>query len=88
MPDVDFGLRVAQSIVDEFTNDASIPIMLLSTRAGGLGINLVAADTVIMHDMDFNPNNDKQAEVRQWLQNRCPLNTSPFGAGFSCPEQE
>jgi len=27
------------------------------------GINLTAADTVILHDMDFNPENDKQAEV-------------------------
>lgn len=37
---------------------------MLSTRAGGLGINLTAADTVIIHDIDFNPYNDKQAEDR------------------------
>jgi hypothetical protein len=30
------------------------------------GINLTAADTVILHDMDFNPENDKQAEVRYY----------------------
>lgn len=41
----------------------SIPVFLLSTKAGGLGINLTAADTVIMHDLDFNPENDRQAEV-------------------------
>ena len=41
----------------------NIPIFLLSTKAGGLGINLTAADTVIMHDLDFNPENDRQAEV-------------------------
>eukprot|EP01035_Chromulina_nebulosa_P021866 gene21866-28307_t len=42
----------------------NIPIFLLSTKAGGLGINLTAADTVIMHDLDFNPENDRQAEDR------------------------
>ncbi len=38
-------------------------MFLLSTKAGGLGINLTAADTVVLHDLDFNPENDKQAEV-------------------------
>ena len=38
--------------------------MLLSTRAGGCGINLVAADTVIIYDSDFNPQNDLQAQAR------------------------
>ena len=32
--------------------------------AGGVGINLTAADTVIIHDLDFNPQNDRQAEDR------------------------
>ena len=41
-----------------------IPVFLLSTKAGGLGINLTSADTVIMHDLDFNPENDRQAEDR------------------------
>lgn len=53
-----------QEMIDEFTHDESIFIFLLSTRAGGLGINLTAADTVIIHDIDFNPYNDKQAEDR------------------------
>lgn len=44
--------------------DENIFIFLLSTKAGGLGINLTAADTVIIHDIDFNPYNDKQAEDR------------------------
>ena len=35
-------------------------VFLLSTRAGGMGINLTAADTVIMHDSDFNPQVDRQ----------------------------
>ena len=35
--------------------------MLLSTRAGGLGLNLIATDTVIIFDSDLNPQNDLQA---------------------------
>ena len=51
-------------MIDEFSAVGStIPVFLLSTKAGGLGINLTAADTVIMHDLDFNPENDRQAEV-------------------------
>lgn len=51
-------------MIDEFSEDGTIFAFLLSTRAGGLGINLTAADTVIIHDIDFNPYNDKQAEDR------------------------
>ena len=39
-------------------------VFLLSTKAGGMGINLTAANVVIMHDIDYNPFNDKQAEDR------------------------
>ncbi|XP_039574063.1 chromodomain-helicase-DNA-binding protein 1-like isoform X2 [Passer montanus] len=39
-------------------------IFLLSTRAGGVGMNLTAADTVIFADSDFNPQNDLQAIAR------------------------
>lgn len=39
---------VRQTLVDEFTEDESIPIFLLSTKAGGMGINLTAASVVIM----------------------------------------
>src|ERR1700748_3978122 len=39
-------------------------IFLLSTRAGGLGINLTAADTVFFYDHDWNPSNDSQAMDR------------------------
>ncbi len=52
-----------QALIDRF-NSGAIPVFLLSTKAGGLGINLTTADTVIMHDLDFNPENDRQAEDR------------------------
>ncbi|XP_052753322.1 SWI/SNF-related matrix-associated actin-dependent regulator of chromatin subfamily A containing DEAD/H box 1 homolog [Galleria mellonella] len=52
-----------QELIDQY-NAEDIFVFLLSTRAGGLGINLTAADTVVIHDIDFNPYNDKQAEDR------------------------
>lgn len=53
-----------QDMINQYNTDDTIFIFLLSTKAGGLGINLTAADTVIIHDIDFNPYNDKQAEDR------------------------
>ncbi|ELU04658.1 hypothetical protein CAPTEDRAFT_222942 [Capitella teleta] len=53
-----------QELIDQYNTDSEIFIFLLSTKAGGLGINLTAADSVIFHDIDFNPYNDKQAEDR------------------------
>lgn len=53
------------SRIAEFNSPASkIAVFLLSTRAGGLGINLTAADTVIIYDSDWNPQVDLQAEAR------------------------
>lgn len=49
--------------VDEFMN-GDIFIFLISTRAGGLGLNLTAADTVIFYDSDWNPQVDLQAMDR------------------------
>lgn len=50
--------------MDAFNDDPSVFCFLLSTRAGGLGINLVAADTVILFDSDWNPHQDSQAQDR------------------------
>ncbi|XP_060103034.1 SWI/SNF-related matrix-associated actin-dependent regulator of chromatin subfamily A containing DEAD/H box 1 [Heteronotia binoei] len=51
-------------LIDEFNSDMGIFVFLLSTKAGGLGINLTSANVVILHDIDCNPYNDKQAEDR------------------------
>lgn len=39
--------------IEIFTKDSTVPVFLLSTRAGGLGLNLTAADTVIILDSDW-----------------------------------
>ena len=49
-----------QEAIRSFNNDPDVFIFLLSTRAGGLGINLTAADTVIIYDSDWNPHQDMQ----------------------------
>jgi len=58
------------TIVDKF-NDLSqnVFVFLLSTRAGGQGLNLTGADVVVLHDVDFNPQVDRQAEDRchRWV---------------------
>ncbi|EDO46669.1 predicted protein [Nematostella vectensis] len=50
--------------IDAFASDPEKFIFLLSTRAGGLGLNLSAADTVIIYDSDWNPQSDLQAQDR------------------------
>lgn len=50
--------------VNRFQTSSDIFCFLLSTRAGGLGLNLTAGDTVIFLDSDFNPQNDIQAAAR------------------------
>lgn len=47
-----------------FNTDPDVFLFLVSTRAGGLGINLTAADTVIIYDSDWNPQSDLQAQDR------------------------
>ncbi|XP_016116700.1 SWI/SNF-related matrix-associated actin-dependent regulator of chromatin subfamily A containing DEAD/H box 1A-like, partial [Sinocyclocheilus grahami] len=51
-------------LIDKYNTNREIFVFLLSTRAGGQGINLASANTVILHDIDCNPFNDKQAEDR------------------------
>ncbi|TFK77267.1 hypothetical protein BDN72DRAFT_35406 [Pluteus cervinus] len=56
-----------QKSMDEFNRPGSDTfIFLLTTRAGGVGINLYSADTVIIFDPDFNPHQDLQAIARAY----------------------
>jgi chromatin-remodeling ATPase INO80 len=57
-------LEDRRDTVHDFQTRPEIFIFLLSTRAGGLGINLTAADTVIFYDSDWNPTIDSQAMDR------------------------
>lgn len=71
MPDVTFmrldgsiDSKDRQKVVREFNEDPSIDVLLLTTKVGGLGLNLTGADTVIFVEHDWNPMNDLQAMDR------------------------
>lgn len=57
--------NLRQAAIDRYCKPGSDRfVFLLCTKAGGLGINLVAADTCIIYDSDWNPQNDLQAQAR------------------------
>ncbi len=58
-----FQASERSGLMQEF-NQSAIPVFLLSTRAGGLGLNLQSADTVLLFDSDLNPQSDLQAMAR------------------------
>ena len=53
-------------MVDSFNNDPSQYAFLLSSKAGGCGLNLIGANRLVLFDPDWNPANDKQAAARVW----------------------
>ena len=53
-----------QLLMERFNNDKRIFCFILSTRSGGVGVNLTGADTVIFYDSDWNPTMDAQAQDR------------------------
>ncbi|MCJ1431087.1 hypothetical protein MMC27_000437 [Xylographa pallens] len=55
-----------QAMVDEFNTNPEADVFLLTTKVGGLGINLTGADRVIIYDPDWNPSTDIQARERAW----------------------
>ncbi|SPN99701.1 related to proliferation associated SNF2-like protein [Cephalotrichum gorgonifer] len=58
------GQESRREMIKTFNTDPETRVFLLSTRAGGQGINLMAADTVILFDSDWNPQQDLQAQDR------------------------
>lgn len=53
-----------QLLMERFNADKKIFCFILSTRSGGIGVNLTGADTVIFYDSDWNPTMDAQAQDR------------------------
>lgn len=53
-----------QKMMERFNNDDRVFLFILTTRTGGVGINLTGADTVIFYDSDWNPAMDAQAQDR------------------------
>lgn len=59
-------IKDRQTLVDRFNNDPRLNLFLLTTKVGGLGVNLTGADRVIIFDPDWNPSTDVQARERAW----------------------
>jgi DNA excision repair protein ERCC-6 len=55
-----------QDMVDEFNSTPDLHVFLLTTKVGGLGVNLTGANRVIIYDPDWNPSTDIQARERSW----------------------
>eukprot|EP00026_Physarum_polycephalum_P000777 Phypoly_transcript_00778.p1 GENE.Phypoly_transcript_00778~~Phypoly_transcript_00778.p1 ORF type:complete len:1043 (+),score=239.81 Phypoly_transcript_00778:241-3129(+) len=60
------AIKQRMALVDTFNNDPTYFIFILTTKVGGLGINLVGADRVLLFDPDWNPSTDVQARERVW----------------------
>ncbi|KAK6102289.1 SNF2 N-terminal domain family protein [Brugia pahangi] len=58
------GIEQRQAMTERFNADPKIFCFILSTRSGGIGVNLTGADTVIFYDSDWNPTMDAQAQDR------------------------
>ncbi|XP_044153225.1 DNA excision repair protein ERCC-6 isoform X2 [Bufo gargarizans] len=55
-----------QPLITKFNEDSLIFVFLLTTRVGGLGVNLTGANRVVIYDPDWNPSTDTQARERAW----------------------
>ncbi|KAF0300288.1 DNA excision repair protein ERCC-6 [Amphibalanus amphitrite] len=55
-----------QSLIGRFNAEPDIFCFLLTTRVGGLGVNLTGANRIVIYDPDWNPSTDQQARERAW----------------------
>uniref|UniRef100_A0A7S2KDU5 RanBP2-type domain-containing protein n=1 Tax=Leptocylindrus danicus TaxID=163516 RepID=A0A7S2KDU5_9STRA len=63
------GMKKRQAMVDEFNDPtSSLVAFLLSSKAGGCGINLIGGNRLVLFDPDWNPAVDKQAAARCWRE--------------------
>ncbi|EJW01437.1 hypothetical protein EDEG_00031 [Edhazardia aedis USNM 41457] len=60
------SLKTREEYIDKFNSDDNIFAFLLTTRVGGLGLNLVGASRIIIYDPDWNPSTDSQAKERAY----------------------
>ncbi|KAI9189933.1 DNA repair protein rhp26 [Blastocladiella emersonii ATCC 22665] len=59
-------VKARAALVDEFNNTPDLFLFLLTTKVGGLGVNLTGANRIIIYDPDWNPTTDLQAMNRAW----------------------
>lgn len=55
-----------QGLINKFNNSPDLFVFLLTTKVGGLGVNLTGANRVVIFDPDWNPSTDTQARERAW----------------------
>ncbi|KAF5302011.1 hypothetical protein FQA39_LY10481 [Lamprigera yunnana] len=60
------SITARQPLINKFNEDSSYDVFLLTTKVGGLGVNLTGANRVIIYDPDWNPATDTQARERAW----------------------
>lgn len=65
--DGSMSIKKRYKVVDAFNRDDSDQfVFMLSSKAGGCGLNLIGANRLVMFDPDWNPANDDQAMARVW----------------------
>ena len=57
-----------QDLVERFNSDPDVFLFLISTKAGGVGLNITGANVVIVFDPSWNPSNDLQAQDRAYRE--------------------
>lgn len=64
--DGSMSIKKRAKVVESFNNSSTEFIFMLSSKAGGCGLNLIGANRLVMFDPDWNPANDDQAMARVW----------------------